>query len=243
MSARAQIAILGWAISALVVLSSVSVARAEGPTAEAAQAVPDAAAASEPAPAPVAAAPAHAQPVATPFALTHQAEVVVVVDDPALPHSAPDALAPRGGLFLRGRAGPSLGPDPLAFGGAVTAFVGYESAQGLGFGVSAGARWVRGDGYSVLDFCAAAIFRVSALPDNRFHPFGELGIALHLPNEASGGQTELGAVVGGDFALGLEVDITPSFSLEFAGRGEVLVRQLDSYSVYLTPFMGFVAHL
>lgn len=145
-----------------------------------------------------------------------------------------------GGPFFRGRLGPGLEVGHRALGGWLGVMAGWESRAGLGFALTLGARYHAAPDYAVFDVALGTLFRVSALPASRFHPFGEIGPALHLTTEDVGGVTGSSVVFGGDAALGLEVDLTRHVSVDLAGRGEILVRANGPVQVVLTPMAGVV---
>jgi len=226
MRERTSVGVVAFAAAACIVLGAVPTARAYSPAVGGQGVVSDG-----------------AQPNVSPLAPEPAVQDAMIVAQTTQGDTAVADTADQDWFFLRGRGGPSLGTDPLALGTTLSAMLGYENSMGVGVGVSVGARWLTADHYSYLGLSVAAVFRVSALPKNRFHPFGEIGISLNLPSETTGDRTRFRALAGGDFALGLEIDITPQFSLDLGGRGEVLVRNLSSLSVYFTPFLGFVTYL
>ena len=154
------------------------------------------------------------------------------------PTDAPPTDSAFGGPFVRVRIGPGLEVNHSALGGWLGAMFGWENRHGLGVAVSLGARYHTASDYTVSDFAVGALFRVSALPRSRFHPFGEIGPALHVTVESGGPWGGSSVVFGGDAGLGLQVDLSRRLSLDFAGRGEILVRSQGAVQVVLTPMVG-----
>ncbi|MBI5514677.1 MAG: hypothetical protein HY909_12955 [Deltaproteobacteria bacterium] len=166
-------------------------------------------------------------------------QTVVVTQRVALsPPGEPAARSAFGGVFLRPRMGPGLEVQRSALGGWIGVLAGWENRRGLALGLSLGARYHAAADYGLTDVGLAGIFRVAALPAERFHPFGEIGPALHLSSVTASGATDRAIHFGVDAALGLTIDLSRSFALDLAGRGEIVVRGAGPVQVVLTPMVG-----
>lgn len=149
-----------------------------------------------------------------------------------------------GGSFARARVGPGLEVEHGAVGGGLEAMLGWENRAGLGLALTLGSRYHTSPSYGVFDVGLGALFRVSALPTRRLHPFGEIGPALHWVHESAGADASTSTLAFGlHAALGLTIDISRRVALDLVGRGEILLRAEGRLQVVLTPVAGVVVRL